>query len=202
MTGKWYDVSTLECRKLVEYGLSDLGERRSICCCIISLSASLSLNWLECHSSDAWLLTRELEDLPDFMIVLSLLDDYDECCGYVVFVEIFDGFHSDFCQISTSELAEVVTIERVKLQIDLKIGLISSKSLGKCLVFSNLDTIRIYHEIPKWSFLGSVKYLPEVRMDSGFTSGYLYYIGFCFMPTYRIEHSLDLLDRLVISCGI
>lgn len=129
MTGKWYDVSTLECRKLVEYSLSDLGESGSIGRWIISCSPSLSLNWLECHSSDTRLLARELEYLPDFMIILSLLDDHDECRRYIVFVEIFYGFHSDFCQISSSQFFEIVTIERVKLEIDLKIGLVGSKSL-------------------------------------------------------------------------
>ena len=131
MTGERYDIPTLECRKLVEYSLSHLGERRSICGWIISCGASLSLNWLECHSSDTGLLARELEYLTDLMIVLSLLDDYDESSGDIVFVEIFDGFHSDFCQISSSELAEVVTIERVELEIDLKIGLIGGEPLGE-----------------------------------------------------------------------
>jgi hypothetical protein len=103
------------------------------------------------------------------MIILSLLYDYDEGGGYIVFVEIFYGFHPDFCQIGSPELVEILTIERVKLEIDLKIGLIGREPLRKCLIFGYLDTVRIDHEISKWSSFGSVEYLPKFWMNSRFS---------------------------------
>ena len=124
MTGKWYNISTFESRKLIENCLTYFRESRSISTWIISLCTSLSLDWLECHASDTFLFCGEFQYFPDFMIILSLFHDYYQSSRDIVLIEVFYCLHAYFCQISSTYLLQVFTLERVKLEIYLKIRLI------------------------------------------------------------------------------
>lgn len=111
MAREWNNITSFKGRKLIEYCLSYFRQSRSIPRRIISLSASLSLYWLECDPSDTWLRRREFEDFSDFVVVLSFFYDDDECRGDVIFIQVFDRFHADFREIGSSDLLQVFALE-------------------------------------------------------------------------------------------
>src|SRR5438876_3065616 len=100
------DVTGLEDWGLLENLLADFAERQAVGRRIETVEPSGGLDGLEGDAADAFLLQGEVDDLADFAVVETFLENDDEGRGDVVFVETVDRFASDVGKIFTAKFAK------------------------------------------------------------------------------------------------
>ena len=155
------------------------------------------LDGLKGDAADAGLLQRELNDGAHFVVVDAALDRHDERGGDVERVEFFEGFRTDAAEVGAAELHQRVAALGVELEVELELRHVRREALGEAFFGRETDAVGVDHQVLDGPALRGVEDSEEFGVDGRLAAGYLDDVGLDLVRDDRIEHGLDLVERLV-----
>lgn len=199
ITRKGYHIICSEWIGLIFYdNFSNLRKIDAIISCTI---ASNILNWLEYNSSDTFPFLCMGNEFRNLFIIESLVNHTDKSCRDIVFFEHFQCFLSRRSHISVSYSFECISIQRIKLEIDLESFSNILEFLYEFLILRYTNTIRVEHQMTNRTRLQVFQNPYNIWMDTRFSASYLYEIRGRLHGEKCLMHFFDLVHRSVVTAS-